>query len=345
MTVETKCGGDMRRSRWRLFPVVLVLAGVVLVGFATRTEAQIGCCYCDNCPPVVGPLCTDLMNSSASCVDLCIVQRGCAVLEFSPQGTCAQGCGSKPPFFSPTPTTTATLTCTETPTISPTPSITPTPMNTQTPRYCCQGTNLCRTSNQPNLAICPNPDETPVQDASCDGNANQCKTFTPTFTVTNTPTRTNTKTSTPTPTSTQTPTPTPTIFMGNLFNCDRITSKSHGKMFHTPVIVTDPLGTRDKVVLKPKYLCSPGVFGPSGATIANPQVYFTCYKSRDANKIPGGQVMLRNQFDMPTPIAVTLIKGDLLCIPSYEIPTPTPKPPSTPFTPTRTPTTAPTNTP
>lgn len=337
-------GGEISSAVCSLLALMLVI-GAVVVSVPSRSAAQIGCCYCDNCPVTVGPFCTDLMNSSASCVDLCIVQRGCAVLEFSPQETCDQGCGSKPPFFSPTPTATPTQTVTSTPTISPTPSVTPTPPDTPTPVFCCQGdsgSNRCGIANPSNQAMCL-ANETPVRDAAC--LAGQCRTFTPTFTQTNTPTQTNTRTSTPTPTSTHTATPTPTIFMGNLFNCDRITASKNSESKGEEFTVTDAKGQRTKLVLKPRYLCSPAVFGPG--VPSDPHVFFTCYKTKDTPKIAGGAVTIRNAFDVALP--VTVIKGDLLCIPSYQLPTVTPKPPLTPFTPTRTvtntPGTAPTNTP
>src|SRR5678816_1737223 len=183
---QTVAGESRRRSRGLIIAFLFVCAFGLTLTVASRSEAQIGCCYCDNCPVQVGPLCTDLMNSSASCVDLCIVQRGCGVLEFSPEETCAEGCGSKPPFFSPTPTSTPTQTVTPTPTISPTPSITATPTNTETPVYCCQGNggnDRCGISNPSNIAMCL-ANETPVLNAAC--LAGQCRTFTPTATATNT---------------------------------------------------------------------------------------------------------------------------------------------------------------
>jgi hypothetical protein len=302
---------------------MLTIATIAVTMVATPSDAQVGCCYCDNCPPAVGPFCTDLMSSSESCVDFCITQRGCGVLEFSPQETCAQGCGSKPPFFSPTPTSTATLTVTQTPTISPTPSTSPTQTPTQTPVYCCQGdsgNNRCGISNPSNEPMCL-ANETPVLNAAC--LAGQCRTFTPTFTQTLTRTPTHTRTETPTKTPTNTPTSTPTIFMGNLLSCDRIKSSKKSAMDGMTVIVEDPFGQREKVILKPRYLCNPSVF--DGETIERPEVFQVCYKTKE--KIAREDHTVRNEFDAVLP--VNFIKGELLCLPSYLIPTATPKPAAT----------------
>lgn len=333
---------------------VLVLAFVIagfLAGSPSRSAAQAGCCYCDNCPVTVGPYCTDLMSSSPSCAEFCISQRGCAVLVFSPDDTCGGGCGDKPIFLSPTPTATPTDIATTTPTTSPTPSVSSTPRDTPTPVYCCQGdggNNRCGIPNPSNQPLCL-ANETPIADAAC--LAGQCRTFTPTFTQTNTPTVTNTRTNTPTPTWTPTFTPTPTLFMGNSFNCDRITGTSRGQMYGKEVTVIDSRGVvRKKMVLKPKYLCSPAA-SPTPGVIENPQVYLTCYKSKDVTKIKSEVLTLRNQFEdldtssggtpTPMPLVATIIKGDLICLPSYLVPTKTPTPPLTPFTPTRTPTKTP----
>lgn len=321
----TSNGWTVPYGAWRCV-IALAVVCVVLIQAPAPSAAQVGCCYCDNCPPEVGATCTDLMNSSASCVDLCIVQRGCGVLEFSPQETCDQGCGSKPPFMSPTPTSTPTQTVTQTPTTSPTPSLTATPLDTPTPVFCCQGDGLrCGISSPSNLSMCL-ANETPVRDAAC--LAGQCRTFTPTFTRTNTPTVTNTRTNTPTPTSTNTATFTPTIYMGNLLNCDRITTSKKSSQ-ETPVTVTDAQGTRSRKILKPKYLCSPGAF--ENGTATDPHILYTCYKAKDDPKLPGrGPIDIRNEFEDPTPIPVSVIKGELLCIPSYQLPTPTKPPTATP---------------
>lgn len=333
----------------RLLLLLFLAVASVLAYTPSRAEAQIGCCYCDNCPPQSGPLCTDLMNSSASCVDLCIVQRGCGVLEFSPEETCAGGCGSKPPFFSPTPTATPTLTTSPTPTISATPTITPTATNTATPMYCCQNVNYCRTADSPNVPFCPNaqgtPIETPILNASCDGGANQCKTFTPTNTPTNTfPTFTRTPTVTQTPTRTGTPTPTPTItiggFMLNPFSCYRVNSDKASAAKNIEYTVEDEFGVRQKKILKPRYICAPSdvEFDEVATPIPNKDKFLFCYKIKDIPKAAAVSVTVRNALD--DGLAVQTIKGELLCLPSYAIlpPTKTPPPVTATQTPSRTPT-------
>lgn len=313
---------------------------------AAPTQAQIGCCYCDNCPVEVGPLCTDVIATSASCVDLCIVQRACSVIEFSPQETCDQGCGSKPPFFSPTPTSTPTATTTPTPTISPTPSITPTATITETPIYCCQGgagNDRCGMPDPPNQPLCL-ANETPIMNASCaDG---LCTTFTPTVTATNTaPTRTFTMSPTQTPTKTATPTVTPTVtiggFMLNPFSCYRITATQGSAAKNVAYTVEDVFGVREKKILKPRYICAPGNVEFDDVTgIPNADEFLACYKIKDIPKAASVSLTVRNALDEG--LALQTVKGDLLCIPSYaKVPTsaprtatPTPAAPTPAVTPT-----------
>lgn len=318
----------------------------------TPSAAQIGCCYCDNCPVETGASCTDLMNSSASCVDLCIVQRGCGVLEFSPQETCAEGCGSKPPFFSPTPTTTPTSTITPSPTISPTPSSTPTVTNTPTPVYCCallvegQGytCGISSPSNQPTCA----PGAVVFLNRACTNPGvigGVCAAFTPTPTVTNTivtSTPTNTPTHTPTRTPTATTTSTPTVGgMGPPLNCYRLTTSQSSAAKGLTTTVTDALPPpRDKEIKKPRYICAPADADIDDVTgIPENAPFFACYKSKDVPKVPATKLTIRNVLDKVA-LPADVIKGDLFCVPSYvELPptkTFTPVPPTS--TPSRTPT-------
>lgn len=332
------------------FVLAALVVACVFTTIPTESAAQIGCCYCDNCPAEVGPSCTDLMNSSASCVDLCIVQRGCGVLEFSPQETCAEGCGSKPPFFSPTPTSTPTSTITPSPTISQTPSTTPTPTNTATPFYCCQNVNYCRTALDPNVPFCPNaqgtPVDTPILNASCDGGANQCKTFTPTNTPTNTiRTFTPTPTATQTPTRTGTPTATASVTVGGFhtspYSCYRVTTSESSAAKGIEYTVTDDFGTRQKKILKPRYFCAPAdvEFDDVTGIPLNHDNYLACYKVKEIPKAASVSITLRNALD--DGLKVETVKGDLLCIPALALLPPTKTFTPVPLTPTpsRTPTT------
>lgn len=294
---------------------VAILAGIV----AARVEAQSGCCYCDNCPVAIGPFCTDVVSSSTSCVDLCIVQRGCGVLEFSAQESCGQGCGSKPPFFSPTPTSTPTSTITPSPTVTPTPSITATATNTYTPVYCCQGSgDRCGIPQPSNQPICL-ANETPILNAAC--GAGLCSTFTPTPTATNTvPAQPPSSTPTHTPTRTGTPSPTPTVTVGgfpiNPFSCYRITAKQASAAKNVEYAVTDAFGVRDKKILKPRYVCAPSDVEFDDVTgIPNAGVFLACYKIKDIPKAANVSLAVRNALDDNLPLQT--VKGDVVCIPSY----------------------------
>jgi hypothetical protein len=309
-----------------------------------------GCCYCDNCPPGVGPFCTDLMGSSTSCVNLCIVDSGCQVIVFSPSDTCADGCGDRPPFFSPTPTPTPTSPPTQTPTSTETPSLTPTATLTFTPAYCCQTTeNTCGNAIPRNEPCIPGgPAGTPVENAHCDGNS--CMLFTLTPTHTNTPIPTNTRTPTvppsATPTRTETPTPSPTrilTFKIDPYSCYR--GKGASAVKGSVVEVVDAFGTKKKKILKPVFACNPADIDKDEVTgMTNPDEHLTCYKVKDTVKSSPPNVTMRNVVEsMDKPLPLSLIKGDLLCIPSFVLsglPTPTPTPGAAP---TATP--APTNTP
>jgi hypothetical protein len=345
MTGEMIGGERERGSRRGWLVVAIALLGFLIAVQPNRAEAQIGCCYCDNCPTEVGPFCTDLMSSMESCGDFCLVQRGCTALEFSAQETCAQGCANKPPFFSPTPTSTPTETATSSPTISATPTITGTPTSTETPVYCCQGnggTDRCGIASPSNQPMCLT-DEVPVLNAACAGGL--CRTFTPTPTPTNTvPTRTPTPSATQTPTRTQTPTATATGTVGgfdvNPFSCYRITSESSAAK-NIEYTVIDDLGVREKKILKPRYFCAPSdvEFDDVTGIPNNREEFLTCYKIKDSPKGSSASVSARNWLDK-VPLAMKTIKGDLLCIPSFAtVPT---KPPGSP---TASPSPAPTNTP
>lgn len=302
-----------------LIVALSLLAAASQLG-AARAVAQVGCCYCDECPTAVGPSCTDVMSASDSCATLCIVQQGCMVLEFSPFETCDQGCGSKPPFFSPTPTATPTATVTSTPTISPTPSITPTPLDTETPVYCCQSAagDRCGMASPPNQPVCLG-NETPVPNADCV--AGVCVGYPPTATVTNTvPTRPPTSTPTRTPTRTETPTVTPTVTIGGFridpLSCYRITAAQASAAKNVEYTVTDAFGVRQKKILKPRYVCAPADVAFDDATgLLHAGVFLACYKIKDIPKAAMVSLAVRNVLD--DGLRLQTVKGDLLCLPSY----------------------------